>query len=174
MRQNKRLTIKKNPHKINDEIFGKEVRLVGDDIDEGVYDMDKAKSIAQERGMDLVLMSPSAKPVVCKIMDYNKFLYKQNKKKPKNKAPQLKEVRFSPNIGKGDLEFKTNNVKKFIEKGHKVKVFVFFKGREMAFQDKGKELLLNIAVELEEVATPENMPKMESRNKMAMFLKPKK
>lgn len=160
-------------HKLNDEIRGEEVRLVGSNVEEGVYNISEARKIAYDMNKDLVLFGPKSSPVVCKIMDYKKHLYEQEKKKPKVKSLPLKEMRFTPNTSKGDMKFKTNHIEKFIEKGHRVKAYVFFKGREMAFKDRGKELLLNLAVELEDIATAESMPKMEGR-KMNMFFKPKK
>jgi translation initiation factor IF-3 len=176
MRENKtwkNVVNDKKQHKINEEIRGDKVRLVGDNVQEGVYDINLAKRMAEDMDMDLVLVGANSEPVVCKIMNYQKFMYEQNKNKSKSKTLPIKEMRFTPNTGKSDLEFKTKQIEDFIKKGHKVKVYVNFKGREMAFQDRGKELLLSIAVELEEIAIPENLPKTEGK-KMIMFIKPKK
>jgi translation initiation factor IF-3 len=164
--------IKKNPHLINREIKAHEVKLVIEGQEPEVMSFDDAYKVAEGKNMDLVLMGAKANPPVVKIMDYSKYLYELNKKKPQNKPKPMKEVRFGPNTDDNDLEFKTKHIINFIEKGHKVKVFVFFRGREMAFRERGEKLLLNLAVALEDHCVVESMPKMEGR-KMNMFLKPK-
>ncbi len=164
--------IKKNPHLINREIRADEVKLVIEGQEPEVMSFNDAYKIAEDKEMDLVLMGAKATPPVVKIMDYSKYLYELNKKKPQNKPKPMKEVRFGPNTDDNDLEFKTKHIINFLDKGHKVKVFVFFRGREMAFKDRGKALLLKLAVTLEDYATVESMPKMEGR-KMFLHLKPK-
>lgn len=126
--------------------------------------------------LDLVEISPNADPPVCKIIDYQKFLYQQKKKQKELKAKTqkviVKEIRFGPNTDEHDYQFKLNHAKKFIEDGAKVKAFVFFKGRTILFKEKGEILLLRLAQELEEIAKVEQMPKLEGK-RMIMFLTPK-
>ncbi len=126
--------------------------------------------------LDLVEISPNADPPVCKIIDYQKFLYQQKKKQKELKAKTqkvvVKEIRFGPNTDEHDYQFKLNHAKKFLEEGAKVKAFVFFKGRTILFKEKGEILLLRLAQELEEIAKVEQMPKLEGK-RMIMFLTPK-
>ncbi len=133
--------------------------------------------MAREQGLDLVEISPNAKPPVCKIIDYQKFLYIQKKKQKELKSRQskvvVKEIRFGPNTDEHDYEFKLKHAEKFIAEGSKVKAYVFFKGRTILFKDKGEILLLKMAQALEDVATVESMPKMEGK-RMIMMLAPKK
>jgi translation initiation factor IF-3 len=133
--------------------------------------------MAREQGLDLVEISPNAKPPVCKIIDYQKFLYIQKKKQKELKSRQskvvVKEIRFGPNTDEHDYEFKLKHAEKFIAEGSKVKAYVFFKGRTILFKDKGEILLLRMAQALEDVATVESMPKMEGK-RMIMMLAPKK
>lgn len=164
--------IKKNPHLINREIKAKEVKLVLEGQEPKVMSFNEAYKIAEEKEMDLVLMGAKATPPVVKIMNYSKYLYELQKKKPQQKPKPMKDIRFTPNTDDNDLAFKTKHIINFLGKGHKVKVFVFFRGREMAFKERGEKLLLKLAVELEDHAIVESMPKMEGR-KMNMFLKPK-
>lgn len=153
------------------------MRLVGDNVDTGVYSIQQALQIADELEMDLVEISPSAKPPVCKIVDYKKFLYNQKKKqkeiKSKTTKVVIKEIRFGPNTDDHDFNFKLKHAEKFLKEGAKVKAFVFFKGRTILFKEKGEILLLKLAQSLEEIATVESMPKMEGK-RMIMFLAPKK
>jgi len=133
--------------------------------------------MAEERELDLVEISPNAKPPVCKIIDYKKFLYDQKKKQKEIQAKAqksvLKEIRFGPNTDDHDFEFKLNHAKKFLEEGSKVKAFVFFKGRTIIYKDRGQILLLKLAQELEDIATVEALPKMDGK-RMFMYLAPKK
>ncbi len=133
--------------------------------------------MAEEQSLDLVEISPSADPPVCKIIDYKKFLYEQKKrqKEIKNKAQKVvvKEIRFGPNTDDHDFNFKLKHAEKFIEEGAKVKAYVFFKGRSILFKDSGQILLLKLAQQLEDIATVESMPKMEGK-RMIMMLAPKK
>lgn len=151
--------------------------MVGDNVEMGVYPTTKALEIAEEQGLDLVEISPNAKPPVAKVMDYKKFLYEQKKREKNLKAKAtkvvIKEIRFGPNTDDHDYEFKKNHGKKFLEEGAKLKAFVFFKGRSIVFKDQGEILLLRLAQDLEEVGKVEQMPKLEGK-RMTMFIAPKK
>ncbi len=151
--------------------------MVGEDIEQGVYSTDVALKMAVDKDMDLVEISPNADPPVCKIVDYNKFLYSQKKKDKELKAKQakvvMKEIRFGPNTDDHDFEFKLNHAKKFLSEGAKVKAYVFFKGRTIVFKERGEILLLRFAQELEEFATVEQLPKLEGK-RMIMMFNPKK
>ncbi len=164
-------------HRINDAIRIPEVRVVGDNVEPGVYKTAKAKEMAAELGLDLVEISPKATPPVCKIIDYKKFLYEQKKREKalKAKATQVtvKEIRFGPNTDDHDYDFKKKNAIKFLKDGSKVKAYVFFKGRTIVYKDKGQILLLKLAQEVEEYGTVESMPVMEGK-RMTMFIAPKK
>lgn len=133
--------------------------------------------MADDMGLDLVEISPKADPPVCKIIDYKKFLYEQKKRqkeiKQKTQKVVVKEIRFGPNTDDHDYEFKKNHAVKFLKDGAKLKAFVFFKGRSILFKDKGKMLLLQLAQDLEEYGTVEQMPKLEGK-RMTMFFAPKK
>lgn len=162
-------------HKINNQIKAFKVMLVGDNVEQGTYSLKDAMKIADEADMDLVLLNENSDTPVCKIMDYAKFIFKQNKNESKSKNKALKTIRFRPNTGTHDLEVKLNQVEKFLKKGHKVKIYVFFKGRELKFKDEGQKLLLELSEKIiqNETGTPENLPKMEGNNKMSLILKPK-
>ena len=137
----------------------------------------KALQLANEMELDLVEISPNAKPPVCQIIDYKKFLYEQKKKQKELKAKQtkvtVKEIRFGPNTDDHDFEFKLNHAKKFLNEGAKLKVYVFFKGRTIVYKDRGEILLLKFAQEIEELASVEQMPQMNGK-KMIMLFAPKK
>jgi len=153
------------------------VRLVGEGIEPGVFPLAKALSVASQKGLDLVEISPKASPPVCKIIDYKKFLYDQKKRQKVIKANAsktvIKEIRFGPNTEEHDLNFKTKHALKFLEEGSKVKAFVFFRGRSIVFKEKGEILLLKFAQALEEHGVVEQMPKLEGK-RMTMFIAPKK
>lgn len=153
------------------------VRVVGDNVESDIYDIKDAMAIADEKELDLVEISPTAKPPVCKVIDYNKFLYEQKKKKKEMKAKAakttLKEIRMGPNTDEHDFNFKLKHAQKFLSDGDKVKVDVFFKGRTIIYKDKGKYQLLKFADELEDYAKVERLPKMEGK-RMIMILAPKK
>ena len=165
--------------KTNHQIRSSEVRLVGDNIDTGIYSNEEAIKIADDLELDLIEISPNANPPVCKIQDYSKFLYdmkkKQREQDKKNRQNQIevKEIRFGPNTDDHDFNFKKNHAESFLKRGDKVKAFVFFRGREMMFKEKGQILLLKLADQLEDVGIVESMPKMEG-NKMIMFIRSKK
>jgi len=153
------------------------VRLVGDNVEVGIYTSKQALAMAEEQELDLVEISPKADPPVCKIMDYKKFLYEQKKrdKALKSKATKvvIKEIRFGPNSDDHDYEFKKKHAEKFLKEGAKLKAFVFFKGRSIVFKEKGHILLLRLAQDLEELGKVEQMPRLEGK-RMTMFISPKK
>jgi translation initiation factor IF-3 len=153
------------------------VRLVGENIEVGVYPLKQALSISEELGLDLVEISPNAEPPVCKVMDYKKFVYEQKKREKVMKAKAskvvIKEIRFGPNTDDHDYEFKKKHGEKFLKEGAKLKAYVFFKGRSIIYKDQGEILLLKLAQELEEFGKVEQMPKLEGK-RMTMFIAPKK
>ncbi|MGH1387750.1 translation initiation factor IF-3 [Kordia sp.] len=169
--------MKEDPHRINRKISAPEVRLVGDNVEVGVYPTRKALAIADEQELDLVEISPKANPPVCKIMDYKKFLYEQKKREKSLKAKAskvtVKEIRFGPQTDEHDYEFKKKHAVKFLKDGAKLKAYVFFKGRSIIYKDQGQILLLKLAQELEEYGKVEQMPKLEGK-RMIMFIAPKK
>ncbi len=152
------------------------MRLVGDNVEIGIYSTDEAIRIADEQELDLVEISPKADPPVCKIVDYQKFLYQQKKKQKeiKNKTTKVtvKEIRFGPNTEEHDYNFKLKHAESFLKEGSKVKAFVFFKGRSIIHKEQGEILLLKLAQDLEEIGKVEQMPKLEGK-RMIMFLSPK-
>merc|ERR1711974_72046 len=172
-----RRVIKEDQHKINTKIRVEKVRLVGDNVEVGVYPTKEALAIADEQGLDLVEISPNAKPPVCKVMDYKKFLYEQKKREKALKAKAskvvIKEIRFGPQTDDHDYEFKKKHAEKFLKDGAKLKAFVFFKGRSIVFKEQGQILLLRLAQDLEEFGKVEQMPKLEGK-RMTMFIAPKK
>ncbi|WP_397543037.1 translation initiation factor IF-3 [Roseovarius salis] len=162
--------------RVNDKIRAPEVRLIGADGDNvGVVTPEKAMELAQEAELDLVEISPNAKPPVCKIMDYGKYKYEQQKReseaRKKQKVIEVKEVKFRPNTDTHDYDVKLRNVTRFLENGDKVKVTLRFRGREMAHQELGRELLQRVASDVEGLGKVENMPKMEGRQ-MIMIIAP--
>jgi translation initiation factor IF-3 len=150
---------------------------VGDNVELGVYSLNKALKLAQELELDLVEISPNANPPVCKILEYKKFLYEQKKREKalKSKATKviIKEIRFGPNTDEHDYEFKKKHAEKFLKEGAKLKAFVFFKGRSIVFKEQGQILLLRLAQDLEEFGKVEQLPKLEGK-RMTMFINPKK
>jgi translation initiation factor IF-3 len=164
--------------RINNEIRIKEVRLVGDNVTVGIYSTYQALEIANQLGLDLIEINSVTVPPICKIEDYNKFLYNQKKKqkeiekKNKSNNAELKEIRFTPNTDEHDYNFKKNHIINFLKEGNRVKTFVFFKGREIAYKDKGEILLLKLADEISDIGMVEKLPVLEG-NKMIMFIRPK-
>lgn len=152
-----------------------EVRLVGENIEGGIYPTRKALEIAEEQELDLVEISPNATPPVCKVIDYKKFLYEQKKREKEMKAKAtkvvIKEIRFGPQTDDHDYEFKKKHGEKFLKEGSKVKAYVFFKGRSIIYKDQGEILLLRLATDLEDYGKVEQMPKLEGK-RMTMFLAP--
>ncbi|MEA3476842.1 MAG: translation initiation factor IF-3 [Bacteroidota bacterium] len=168
---------KEDPHKINERITAPVVRVVGDNVDVGIYNIREAIMIADGQGLDLVEISPSANPPVCKVIDYKKFLYEQKKKAKEIKAKTakivVKEIRLGPNIDDHDFNFKLKHAIRFLQDGAKVKVDVFFKGRTIIYKEKGEYVLLRFADELEEYGKVERLPKLEGK-RMIMIITPKK
>lgn len=164
---------KEAEHRINHFIRVPQVRLVGENVEVGIYSTQEAMRMAQDQGLDLVEISPTVDPPVCKIIDYNKFLYDKKKKekemKAKSKVSEVKEIRFTPNTDDHDFDFKAKHAIEFLKEGNKVKAYVQFKGRAIQFQDRGQLLLLKFAERLAEAGVLENMPKMEGRRMLAMF-----
>lgn len=168
----------KDEHRINERIRGvKEVRLVGDNVEMGIYSIQDALRIAEEQELDLVEISPTAVPPVCKVMDYQKFVYQQKKKAKEAKAKAakvvVKEIRFGPQTDDHDYEFKLRHAKEFISEGSKVKAYVFFKGRSILFKEQGEVLLLKFANDLEEYGKVDQMPLLEGK-RMILLMSPKK
>ncbi|HPQ47107.1 MAG TPA: translation initiation factor IF-3 [Clostridia bacterium] len=164
--------------RINDDIIAKEVRLIGPNGDMmGIMTPDKARQIAYQNDLDLVEISPKANPPVCKVIDYGKFMFDQTKKQKEalkhQKATAMKEVWLKPNIEEHDFSFKTKNANKFLSQGHKVKVSLRFRGREMAYANTGKELMLKFAEACSETGELDSNPKLEGRN-MLMTISPLK
>nr|WP_321236938.1 translation initiation factor IF-3 [uncultured Psychroserpens sp.] len=176
-RHNSKRVVKEDQHKINSKIRAEKVRLVGDNVEIGIYATKDALTIADEQGLDLVEISPKADPPVCKVMDYKKFLYEQKKrdKALKSKATKvtIKEIRFGPQTDDHDYQFKKKHAEKFLKDGAKLKAFVFFKGRSIIFKEQGQILLLRLAQDLEELGKVEQMPRLEGK-RMTMFIAPKK
>ncbi|MFT7613922.1 MAG: translation initiation factor IF-3 [Parvicellaceae bacterium] len=153
------------------------MRVIGEGVEPAVYSIKEAIQMADDQGLDLVEISPKAKPPVCKIIDYKKFLYEQKKKQKELKSKQVKvvvkEIRFGPNTDDHDFNFKLNHAKKFLSEGSKVKAYVFFKGRTIVFKERGEILLLKFAQELADIGLVEQMPKLEGK-KMIMMIQPLK
>ena len=180
--------VEKPKFNINEKIRASKVRVVGDDLDAvseeigetvevGVYNTHRALSLARKAGLDLVEISPNAEPPVCKIIDYNKFLYLKRKKekeiKSKTVKTVIKEIRFGPNTDDHDFEFKLRHARKFLEDGAKVKAYVHFRGRTIVFKDRGELLLLKLINELADIGGAETLPKLEGR-RMIVLISPLK
>jgi len=167
----------KDQYRINERIRAKEVRVVGDDVEQGVYPIQKALQMAQSQDLDLIEISPNAIPPVCRIADYQKFIYQQKKRQKEQKAKSVKiivkEIRFGPQTDDHDYNFKLKHAKSFLEEGAKVKAYVFFKGRSILFKEQGTVLLLRFANDLEDYAKVESLPSLEGK-KMIIMLAPKK
>ncbi|WP_276485814.1 translation initiation factor IF-3 [Paraflavitalea pollutisoli] len=163
-------------HRTNHMIRVPQVRLVGDNVTVGVYSTQEAQKMAQEQGLDLVEISPQADPPVCKIIDYNKFLYEKKKKekemKANSKTAEVKEIRFTPGTDDHDFDFKARHAETFLKEGNKVKAYVQFKGRAIMFKERGELVLLKFAERLAESGQPEGMPKLEGK-RMLMIIAPK-
>ena len=161
----------KKQHLLNREIRANEVR-----VDGTVMRLSEALQEAESQNLDLVLVAPNAVPPVCRIINYEKFIYEQNKKdKQKPKSLEMKEIKVGPNTGENDLEYRIKHITEFLQKGHKVKITMQFRGREMAYVDNGKELLLRMLVAVEDHGIAESMPKLEGKRMFATIRpKPKK
>lgn len=160
-------------HRTNHMIRVPQVRLVGDNVEVGVYSVQEALKIANEQGLDLVEISPNADPPVCKVIDYNKFLYEKKKKekemKANSKVSEVKEIRFTPNTDEHDFNFKAKHAEDFLKDGNKVKAYVQFKGRAIMFKERGELLLLKFAERLAEIGAPEGLPKLEGKRMLIIF-----
>lgn len=167
----------KEQYRINERIRVREVRLVGDNVEQGVYPTSQALKIAEDQGLDLVEISPNAAPPICRVIDYQKFLYQQKKRQKEQKAKSVKvvvkEIRFGPQTDDHDYAFKLKHAKGFLEEGAKVKAYVFFKGRSILFKEQGEVLLLRFANDLEDYGRVEQMPLLEGK-RMIIVLTPKK
>jgi translation initiation factor IF-3 len=164
-------------HQVNEQIRAREVRLIGVDGSQlGIKPLREALKMAQEANLDLVNVAPQAKPPVCRIMDYGKYRYEQSKKEKEarknQKIVQIKEVRLSPTIEENDVQTKLKNIRKFLQKGDKVKLSIRFRGREITHQDIGRRILDRIAEEVKDLSDIERQPKLEGRQ-MIMILTPK-
>ena len=168
---------KKQQYRINEQIRVHEVRIVGDGIESTVMNTKDAIRLADEKGVDLVEISPNAQPPVCRLIDYSKFLYQQKKKAKELKAKQVKvevkEIRFGPQTGDADYAFKLKHAQEFLSDGNKVKAYVFFRGRSILFKEQGEVLLLRFANDLEDYGKVEQMPVLEGK-RMTLFIAPKK
>ena len=171
----------RNPQKeayaVNERIKAREVRLVGDNVENGVYSIHEALRIAEDLELDLIEISPNAAPPVCKVLDYQKFLYQQKKRLKEQKAKStkvvVKEIRFGPQTDDHDYNFKLKHAVEFLKEGSKVKAYVFFKGRSILFKEQGEVLLLRFANELEDYGKVEQMPLLEGK-RMIIMISPKK
>jgi len=167
----------KDTNLINDEIRAREGRLVGDNVEQGIYPIDEALKIAEGQELDLILIAPQAEPPVCRVMDYQKFKFQQRKhaKEQKAKSTKLvvKEIRFGPQTDEHDYNFKLKHAIGFLKEGAKVKSYVFFKGRSILFKEQGEVLLLRFANDLEEYGKLDQMPVLEGK-RMTIMLSPKK
>jgi translation initiation factor IF-3 len=165
-------------YKINNRISAKVVRVVGEDIEVQVMSIQDALKLADKMELDLVEISPNADPPVCKVVDYQKFLYQQKKKQKETKAKAtkivVKEIRFGPNTDDHDYNFKLKHAMKFLEEGAKVRAYVFFKGRSILFKEKGEVLLLRFANDLEDYGKVEQLPKLEGKRMIVSFAPKKK
>ena len=167
----------KQQYRVNEQIHVREVRIVGDGIESTVMPTFKAIQLAEQKGVDLVEISPNAQPPVCRLIDYSKFIYQQKKHQKEMKAKQVKvdvkEIRFGPQTDDHDYNFKLKHAQGFLSDGDKVKAYVFFKGRSILFKDQGEVLLLRFAADLEDYGKVEQMPQLEGK-RMIMFIAPKK
>jgi len=160
-------------HRTNHMIRVPQVRLVGDNVEVGVYSIQEALRMANDQQLDLVEISPQADPPVCKIIDYNKFLYEKKKKekemKANSKVSEVKEIRFTPNTDDHDFDFKAKHAENFLKDGNKVKAYVQFKGRAIQFKERGELLILKFAERLSEFGVLESLPKMEGKRMLAIW-----
>ena len=166
------------PNRINDRIRGvHQVRLVGDNVEQGIYPFQTALRMADEQNLDLVEISPNADPPVCRILDYQKFLYQKKRKekeaKANSKKMEVKEIRFGPQTDDHDYNFKLKHAQEFLKEGNKVKAYVFFRGRSIVFKEQGELLLARFANDLAELGKPDAMPNLEGK-RMILNLSPKK
>ncbi|MDD3280497.1 MAG: translation initiation factor IF-3 [Bacteroidales bacterium] len=177
MRGHRSFHKKEQPHKINKEITSLVVRIIIENGESKIVSLKEALELANQLDLDLVEISPQTNPPVCKIMDYQKFLYNLKKKqkdiKAKTAKVTIKEIRLGPNTDDHDFNFKVKHAIGFLEEGNKVKVDVFFKGRSIMYKEQGEEMLMRFAKACEEVGKPDQMPKLEGK-RMILILSPKK
>ncbi|MDZ7694070.1 MAG: translation initiation factor IF-3 [Balneolaceae bacterium] len=177
MARSRRPRPRKDPDRpnVNDEIRSSKVRVIHPDEEHEIVPIDRALEIARSYDLDLVEVAPKAKPPVCKVIDFGKFMYEKKKKekeaKKKQHTVQVKELRFRPNTDDHDLEFKTRHAREFLEDGDKVKATVQFRGRDMLYTERGEDLLMDLADELSDISEIESKPNMEGR-RMIMMLSP--
>ena len=173
--RNPRFVKKEDEHRVNERITALRVRLVGENIKSDIYPIEEARKIASDLTLDLVEVVPNADPPVCRVIEYQKFLYEKKKKEKELKAKQgkqvIKEIRFGPNTDDHDFAFKVKHAVKFLEEGNKVKAYVHFRGRTIAYKEKGEIILLKFAQELAEYGKVELLPKLEG-NRMFLHLAP--
>ena len=164
-------------HNINEAITSPVVRIVGENVEQGIFNFKEALEMAYEQGLDLVEISPTANPPVCRIVDYQKFMYELKKKQKEQKSKStkivIKEIRLGPQTDDHDFDFKLNHAIRFLKEGSKVKVYVFFKGRTIVYKEQGEAILLKFAEALLEYGKPEKMPQLEGK-RMMMIIAPKK
>jgi translation initiation factor IF-3 len=167
----------KDQYRVNERIRAKEVRVVGENVEQGSYPVSEALRIAQNQELDLIEISPNAVPPVCRIADFQKFLYQQKKRQKEQKAKSVKiivkEIRFGQQTDDHDYNFKLKHARSFLEEGAKVKAYVFFKGRSILFKEQVEVLLLRFANDLEDYGKVEQLPALEGK-KMIIMLAPKK
>ena len=167
----------KNQYRVNEQIRANEVRIVGDEIESVVMPLHKALALAEEKELDLVEISPTANPPVCRLIEYSKFLYQMKKRQKEQKAKQVKidvkEIRFGPQTDEHDYNFKLKHAISFLQDGDKVKAYVFFKGRSILFKEQGEILLLRFAKDLEEYGKVVMMPVLEGK-RMTIMISAKK
>ena len=168
---------RKDPYATNEQIRAKQVRLVGDNVEQGIYPIEKALKIARSMELDLIEISPTADPPVCKVLDYSKFLYQQKKRAKEQKAKAskvtVKEIRFGPQTDDHDYNAKLKHAQRFLEQGSKVKAYLFFRGRSILFKEQGEVLLLRFASDLENLGKVEQMPVLEGK-RMTIMITPLK
>lgn len=166
-----------DPYAVNEHIRAREVRLVGDNVEQGIYPIAQALKIAERLELDLVEISPTAEPPVCRVIDYQKFLYQQKKRQKEQKAKAtkvvVKEIRFGPQTDEHDYNFKLKHAQGFLKEGSKVKAYVFFRGRSILFKEQGEVLLLRFANDLEDLGKVEMMPVLEGK-RMSIMIAPLK
>ena len=164
-------------YRINYQIKSNEVRLVGDNIENGIYSIQEAKRIARDLDLDLIEISPKANPPVCKILDFSKFLYEKKKKQKEQKKNQtkveIKEIRFTPNTDDHDFNHKLKKARQFLEKKKTIKASVFFKGRNIQFKDRGELVLLKFVKEVGDLGSAQALPKLEGK-RMIVIVNPNK
>ncbi|MCC7318778.1 MAG: translation initiation factor IF-3 [Bacteroidales bacterium] len=168
---------KEDPHRINERINAPMVRVVGDGVEAVIVSIREALALAESQGLDLVEISPTANPPVCRILDYKKFLFEQKKKQKEIKAKSakivVKEIRLGPNTDDHDFDFKLKHAMNFLEEGAKVRVDVLFRGRSIVYKDQGELIMLKFAQALEDYGKVEQLPKLEGK-RMMMMIAPKK